>query len=74
MCVMALSKYQIKGVKFCPETASQNWEYYGNINGAGGWIEDTDAQLRCSDCANFPDADECGKHNVFLLFLFFWVI
>ena len=59
---MASSTYKIKGVKFCPETASLNWEYYDSVNGgSSGWIEDTDAELRCSDCANFPNADECGK-------------
>lgn len=49
-----------KGAEFCPEETSLKWEYYGNVNGAGAWVEDADAKLRCSDCAKFPAADECA--------------
>ena len=51
-----------QGAEYCPETASLKWEWYGTKpDNSLGWIEDSDAGLRCSDCAKFPNADECSK-------------
>ena len=62
LVVLVISQFAPQGAEYCPETASLKWEWYGTKpDNSLGWIEDSDAGLRCSDCAKFPNADECSK-------------
>jgi len=38
---------------YCPEDGN-GWQYWSN-----GWQDDSDANVRCSDCTQFPTESEC---------------
>lgn len=49
------------GWEYCPEEVGTKWQYYGTgADGKTDWQTDADGKMRCSDCAQWPDADECA--------------